>query len=103
VEKELEDRYGPVPAEVKNLLEYSALKSVAEKLGIEHIDRRHSLVNIKFYKETRIDPGKLMNLVSRTRGAQFTPAGILLVPLDGATAPADILNSIRGHMVELQP
>src|SRR2546422_6691036 len=35
LEKELEDRYGPVPDAVKNLLEYSALKTMAEKLGIE--------------------------------------------------------------------
>ena len=35
VAKELEDRYGPVPEAVKNLLEYSELKTLAEKLGIE--------------------------------------------------------------------
>ena len=33
--KELEDRYGPVPEAVRNLLEYSTLKTLAEKLGIE--------------------------------------------------------------------
>src|SRR5246500_5635814 len=39
-EKELEDRYGPVPEAVGNLLAYSALKSLAEKIGIEAVDRR---------------------------------------------------------------
>ncbi len=38
--KELEDRYGPVPEAVRNLLQYSALKTMAEKIGIEAIDRR---------------------------------------------------------------
>ena len=33
VEKELEDRYGPVPEEVRNLLLYSALKTAAEAVG----------------------------------------------------------------------
>jgi transcription-repair coupling factor (superfamily II helicase) len=102
VEKELEDRYGPVPEEVKNLLQYSALKVAAQKLGIENIDRRQSVVNIKFHQETRVDAGKLMELVSRTRGAQFTPAGVLRMPLDGLTAPAAILAYVSERLQELR-
>src|SRR6516225_2307445 len=78
-EKELEGRYGPVPVAVRNLLAYSALKTVAEQAGIEAIDRRHNVLNIKFHKQSRVDPGRLMNIVSQTRGAQFTPAGVLLL------------------------
>ena len=55
-EKELEDRYGPARVAVRNLLEYSALKTLAEQIGIEAIDRRASLLSIKFHKETRVDP-----------------------------------------------
>jgi transcription-repair coupling factor (superfamily II helicase) len=103
VEKELEDRYGPVPAAVKNLMDYSALKTFAEKLGIEAIDRRQSVINIKFHKETRVDPDKLMQLVGRTRGAQFTPAGVLMMPLNGIVAPSQILDYLRDRLLELQP
>ena len=74
VEKELEDRYGPVPDAVRNLLEYSGLKTSAEKLGIEAIDRRHTMLNVKFHPETHIDPARLMSLVSHSPGAQFSPA-----------------------------
>jgi len=102
VEKELEDRYGPVPGAVRNLLEYSALKTAAEKLGIEAIDRRHSLLNVKFHQETHIDPARLMNLVSRSRGAQFTPAGVLILPLDGATAPVEVLGFLKERLEQLQ-
>ena len=102
VEKELEDRYGPVPGAVRNLLEYSALKTAAEKLGIEAIDRRHALLNVKFHQETHIDPARLMNLVSHTRGAQFTPAGVLILPLDGATAPGDVLEFLKQRLEQLQ-
>ena len=95
-EKELEDRYGPVPEAVRNLLAYSALKTLAEQIGIEAIDRRHNLLNIKFHKETRVDPARLMNIVGKTRGAQFTPAGVLLLPLDGhRRAPARFCVSWR--------
>jgi transcription-repair coupling factor (superfamily II helicase) len=90
-EKELEDRYGPVPDAVRNLLAYSELKTLAERIGIEAIDRRHNVLNIKFPQQTRVDPARLMEIVGKTRGAQFTPAGVLLLPLDGQSAPGEVL------------
>ena len=102
VEKELEDRYGPVPEAVHNLLEYSGLKTAAEKLGIEAIDRRHAQLTVKFHPETHIDPARLMNLVGQTRGAQFTPAGVLILPLDSVTSPAEILAFLKQRFDQLQ-
>ena len=101
--KELEDRYGQVPEAVRNLIEYSALKTIAEKIGIEAVDRRHSLLNVKFHKETRVDPVRLMNIVSALKGAQFTPAGVLMLPLDGRTEPAQILQFLRERFEQLRP
>jgi transcription-repair coupling factor (superfamily II helicase) len=101
VAKELEDRYGPVPDAVHNLLEYSSMKSAAERLGIESIDRRHNVLSVKFHQETRVDPGKLMNIVSQTRNAQFTPAGILILPLDGTVGPGGVLRELAGHLAAL--
>jgi transcription-repair coupling factor (superfamily II helicase) len=101
-EKELADRYGPVPEAVRNLLAYSALKYLAEKLGVEAIDRRHNLVSVKFHTATRVDPQRLMNIVSKSRGAQFTPAGVLLLPLDGQTGAGEILGSLAEKLRQLQ-
>ena len=101
VEKELEDRYGPVPGEVRNLLDYSALKTLAEQLGIESVDRRHAIASVKFHREAKVDPEKLMRLVGRTAGAQFTPAGVLRLPLDGLDTPAAILARLRERLQEL--
>jgi transcription-repair coupling factor (superfamily II helicase) len=75
---------------------------MAEQIGIEAIDRRHNLLNIKFPKETRVDPAKLMNLVGKTKGAQFSPAGVLLIPLDGQTAPGDILRFLSEKLEQLK-
>jgi transcription-repair coupling factor (superfamily II helicase) len=102
IAKELEDRYGPVPEAVKNLLEYAALKSAAEALGVERIDRRHGALQIKFHQQTRIEPANLMNLVSHTHGAQFTPAGVLQVPLDGQSTPGAVLQFVRERLAELR-
>jgi transcription-repair coupling factor (superfamily II helicase) len=101
--KELEDRYGKVPDAVRHLIEYSALKTAAEQAGIEAIDRRHSLLNIKFHKETRIDPASLMSMVSGTNGAQFSPAGVLMLPLEGRVDAGEILHFLREKLDQLRP
>jgi len=101
-ETELADRYGPVPEAVRNLLQYSALKTLAEKIGVEAVDRRHNLLNIKFHSATRVDPARLMNLVGKSRGAQFTPAGVLLLPLEGQSAPGEILGFLQEKLEQLR-
>ncbi len=84
---------------MRNLLDYSALKTAAEKIGIENIERRHNILNIKFHQETRVDAARLMQLVHDSKGAQFTPAGVLRVPMDGITAPAAVLGFVRENVL----
>lgn len=98
-EMELADRYGPVPADVRALLKYSGIKTAAEKIGIEAIDRRGSVLNVKFHDQTRVDAQKLMELVSSTRNAQFTPLGVLRLPVDGMMAPAAMLDYIEAGLI----
>ena len=100
---ELEDRYGPAPDAVRSLLKFSVLKSTAQKLGIEAIDRRQGALNIKFHKEARIQPDRLMSIVSDTEGAQFTPAGVLRLLVDGAGNAAKILDFLEARLAQLQP
>ncbi|MDQ2948054.1 MAG: transcription-repair coupling factor, partial [Acidobacteriota bacterium] len=98
---ELADRYGPRPEAVANLLKFSLLKSAAQKLGIDAVDRRQGALNIKFHSESRVDPARLMDLVGRTEGAQFTPAGILRLPLDGIAAPTSVLEFLGEKLAQL--
>ncbi len=102
VRTELADRYGPPPEAVTYLLDYSILKSLAERLGIEHIERRQGVLNVKFHGESRVDPSRLMALVSHTRGAQFTPAGVLRLPIERDGGPAHLLTFLRERLAELQ-
>jgi len=89
---ELADRYGPLPEAVQTLLQFARLKTQAEHLGIEAVDRRGNSVQIKFHPGSKIDPARLMALVSSVEGVQFTPAGVLKLPLGAAaTAPAGLL------------
>ena len=98
---ELNDRYGPLPEEVQTLVSFSLLKSLAERAGVETIDRRQGFVNLKFHQQSKIDPFKLMALVRNTAGAQFTPAGLLKFPLSASNNPAHLLDELRNLLTEL--
>jgi transcription-repair coupling factor (superfamily II helicase) len=91
IREELHDRYGEPPEAVANLLQFSVLKSVAERAGIEAIDRRQGYLNIKFHPEARVNPERLMEIVTNTPGAQFTPAGVLRLPLTGLDTAEKLL------------
>jgi transcription-repair coupling factor (superfamily II helicase) len=97
---ELEDRYGSVPDSVRHLVEFSQLKTIAQHAGVEAIERRAGGANIRFHPGARIDPQKLMRLVAETEGAQFTPAGVLRLPL-GRTEPGEMLVRLRGWILGL--
>ncbi|HZT37172.1 MAG TPA: transcription-repair coupling factor [Bryobacteraceae bacterium] len=98
---ELSDRYGPAPDAVRSLLDFSLLKSAAQRLGIEAVDRRGGALNLKFHETARIDPSRLMNLVRETKGAQFTPAGVLRLPVDGAGNAAALLAYLKEQLSQL--
>jgi transcription-repair coupling factor (superfamily II helicase) len=98
---ELADRYGPAPVEVSSLLRFSLLKAMAQRAGVESIDRRQGFANVKFHQQSKIDPLKLMQLVRNSNGAQFTPAGVLKWPLKPHNNPADLIDDLKQMLVEL--
>jgi transcription-repair coupling factor (superfamily II helicase) len=101
---ELADRYGPPPEAVETLLQFARLKTQAERAGIEAIDRRGGALQIKFHPGAKIDPARLMGLVSSQEGAQFTPAGVLKLPMPaGAENPAAILDFLHASLETLVP
>jgi transcription-repair coupling factor (superfamily II helicase) len=99
--EEMADRYGPTPVEVSNLLRFSLLKAMAQRAGVESIDRRQGFANVKFHQQSKIDPLKLMQLVRNSNGAQFTPAGVLKWPLKAYTDPADLIEDLKQMLIEL--
>ncbi|MGH9671901.1 MAG: TRCF domain-containing protein, partial [Bryobacteraceae bacterium] len=95
--EDLEDRYGRAPEAIGQLLRFSTLKALAEKLGIESIDRRGGALNFKFHPESKVDPQRLMRMVSDNAGAQFTPAGVLRLP----APPGELLVWLEQQLREL--
>jgi transcription-repair coupling factor (superfamily II helicase) len=99
--EELADRYGPTPVEVSSLLRFSLLKAMAQRAGVESIDRRQGFANVKFHQQSKIDTLKLMQLVRNSDGAQFTPAGVLKWPLKPYTNPRDLIDDLKQMLIEL--
>ena len=96
VRADLADRYGPAPEAVDTLVQFALLKTLAQRIGVEAIDRRGGAINIKIHPESKIDPARLMALVSNSAGAQFTPAGVLRLPLpQNSEKPSVVLQFAR--------
>ena len=85
---------------MQNLVQFALLKSLAERTGVESIDRRAGLANIKFHQQSKVDPFRLMALVRNTPNANFSPAGVLKLPLT-ATRPNDLIAEVRTSLLAL--
>jgi transcription-repair coupling factor (superfamily II helicase) len=100
VAAELQDRYGPSPAAVRNLLDYASLKLLCMKVGVVAIERKRDFVTLKFRQDATVNPEQLARFVSAQRGAQFTPDGMLKFVLK-ATAAEEVLRTLRSVLEQL--
>jgi len=93
VRKELEDRFGPPPSTVDNLLEYAVLKSMSERLRISAVERQGARIAIRFHPETTIDPAALVKVVRSRKGVKLDPSGVLwMETARGESVPGALRN-----------
>ena len=100
VRRELEDRFGPPPPSVENLLEYAVLKAMAEKLLVATVDRKGDQVAIKFYDDTPLGPDKLVKLIRKRRGLKLDPSGVLWLEWKGFQGGP--MGATRNVLLQLQ-
>lgn len=98
--RELEDRFGPPPPQVDNLLDYSVLKTLCERLQIASVERRASEVVIKFHPTTPVRPERLVTLVRKQKGTKFDPSGVLTIALE--RSDKTIAEAIRNVLLPLE-
>ncbi len=99
---EFADRYGPVPEAVKLLVDFGQAKNLAQVIGVESVERRQGMFQVKFHPQAKIDPAKLMELVQKSPGASFSPAGVLKA-IDTTGAPAEkIVGALFGLLEGLR-
>jgi transcription-repair coupling factor (superfamily II helicase) len=101
LEAELADRYGAAPPSIANLLDYALLKSAAEELRIQSIERKADEIWLKFHPEALVAPEKLTQFVRRRRGASLRPDGTLRFHL--AAPDGEFFARIQNVLRELQP
>src|SRR5947207_7374056 len=81
--EEAVDRYGPLPDSVLNLADYGRIRVMADRLGVEAIDREARLVVLKFRPQARVDPVRLVALVRQRPELTLVPPAALKLNLDG--------------------
>jgi transcription-repair coupling factor (superfamily II helicase) len=84
---EIADRYGPPTDSVLNLAEYGRIRIMADRLGVETIDREGRLVVIRFRPQAKVDPVRLVKVVHDWPGATLVPPASLKVDLEAPQSP----------------
>ncbi len=100
MESELTDRYGPVPPSVERLLSYAIIKSQAEQLLVQTVERKDEEIRLRFHDQTPVSPEKLKRLLAARREAAFHPDGLLRIRLP--KRGTDILEHVQNLLLELQ-
>jgi transcription-repair coupling factor (superfamily II helicase) len=91
---DLRDRYGPPPASVHHLEEYGRIRIVADRLGLEAIDREGQVVLFRFRSEApgggrvaRLDATHLVRVVSARSDVSLAPPATLKLDLRQPARP----------------
>ena len=100
LEAELTDRYGPIPLSVSNLLAYGLLKSAAEQLLVQSIERKAEDIWMRFHEQTPLEPKRITTFVRRRREASLRPDGVLRFRL--RDLGENSLQEIQNALQELQ-
>ncbi len=94
---DVRDRYGPLPPSVLNLADYGRIRIMADRLGIEAIDREAQVVVFRFRPQAKLDPQRLVSLVNKRSDVTLVPPAGLRLDLRGSAArPKVPARSTRG-------
>jgi transcription-repair coupling factor (superfamily II helicase) len=97
--RELEDRFGAMPLQVRNLLEYARLRVLGRARGVMSIERTVHGIDIRFHEAARIDPERIVELVGSGDRVTFAPPTTLRMKVRSSRADffagiADLLRDI---------
>jgi transcription-repair coupling factor (superfamily II helicase) len=78
------DRYGALPDSVLNLADYGRIRVMADRLGVDTVDREGRTVVLKFRPQAKVDPVRLVSLVRQRPELTLIPPAALRLSLDAA-------------------
>ncbi len=98
---ELADRFGPVPAEVDNLLKVIAIKQSCKAAGVGKVDAGPRGAVVSFHGDDFANPSGLVDFLGRERGASQLRPDHRLVCRRAWGRPEDRVRGLAGLMREL--
>ena len=76
MEAELNDRFGPLPGSVENLISTALIRHKAHNLYVETLSAKQDEIKLFLYKEAKLDPGGIAPLLEYFKGSlSFRGAG----------------------------
>ena len=78
---EVRDRYGPPPESLLNLAEYASIRVLADRIGLESLDREAQTVVLKFRPDAKLDPARLLRVVQARADLRLIPPATLRLDL----------------------
>jgi len=92
---EVRDRYGPLPTSILNLADYGRIRIMADRLGIETVDREGDKVVFRFRPQTKLDPTQLVGFVQRRNDLALVPPSGLRLDLKASSVEAGSRASVE--------
>lgn len=80
IKAEFEDRFGPLPPTVRNLLRYGIIKYLAQTIKVQTIDRIGKKIVFKFSPSSSVNLERMIGLVRKYSGS-MTPQGVMSLSL----------------------
>ncbi len=83
LKEEIRDRFGPPPAEVRNLFEVIELKIWLQRYRVQRLEIKAGELRL-LLSDGRVDPERLVRAVEESKGkARLTPSGELILEVGG--------------------
>jgi transcription-repair coupling factor (superfamily II helicase) len=95
---ELRDRYGPLPENVEHLEQYGRIRILADRLGVETVDREGQSVVIKFRpdaKGQRLNLERLIRVIGARGDATLVPPSTMKLDLRAPAVKAGLQAGLK--------
>ncbi|UCG99881.1 MAG: transcription-repair coupling factor [Deltaproteobacteria bacterium] len=99
--REIEDRFGPPPKEVLNLISVIKIKIGLKKIGSTRLDVKDGYMIFSFPKDTHLSPPRLGDLVANHPGNFSLLSDRKLKVISGKKGPSATLKEAGGIITEL--
>jgi transcription-repair coupling factor (superfamily II helicase) len=101
---EVKDRYGAPPPSISNLADYALIRLLADRIGVESIDREAQVVVLKFRPEAKLDPQWLLHVLDGRQDLQLAPPATLKLDLNAQPSrPKSTERPFRGSVGGAKP